>query len=116
VVISFGDGWRFGPAAEGSSLPGFDDSGFEAVTLPHTVAPLSWQGWDPAAWERVWAYRKHFDALDAWDVAGRRAADVMSLTVEAIASQRVTPEGQEGLRAFLEKRPAAWTSGAPKPR
>ena len=62
MVIPFGTGWLFGPAAEGSSLPGFDDSGFAAVTLPHTVTPLSWQDWDPAAWERVWVYRKHFDA------------------------------------------------------
>lgn len=41
-------------------------------------------------------------------VAGRRPADVMEQTVEAIATQRVSPEGQEGMRAFLEKRPAAW--------
>ena len=46
--IPFGTGWRFGPAAEGSSLPGFDDSGFEAVTLPHTVAALGLQDWAPA--------------------------------------------------------------------
>ena len=62
MVIPFGAGWRFGPATAGSSLPGFDDSGFAPVTLPHTVATLSWQNWDPAAWERVWVYRKHFDA------------------------------------------------------
>jgi beta-galactosidase len=62
VVIPFGTGWRFGPASAGSSRPGFDDTGFTVVTLPHTVTPLSWQDWDPAAWERVWAYRKHFDA------------------------------------------------------
>jgi beta-galactosidase len=62
MVIPFGTGWLFGPATDGSSLPGFDDSGFAAVTLPHTVAPLSWQEWNPASWERVWVYRKHFDA------------------------------------------------------
>jgi len=62
VVIPFGAGWRFGPASAGSSLPGFDDSAFATVTLPHTVAPLSWQDWDPGSWERVWTYRKHFDA------------------------------------------------------
>ena len=28
----------------------------------------------------------------------------MAITAEAIAAQRVSPEGQEGLRAFLEKR------------
>jgi methylglutaconyl-CoA hydratase len=43
-------------------------------------------------------------------VAGHPPADVMGLTVEAIASQRVSVEGQEGMRAFLEKRPAAWQS------
>jgi beta-galactosidase len=71
-VIPFGTGWKFGPAVEGSDRPGFDDSGWAAVTLPHTVVPLSWQDWDPAAWERVWVYRKHFDAWPEADVAGRR--------------------------------------------
>ena len=46
------------------------------------------------------------------DVNGRRPADVLSLTVDRIANQRVSPEGQEGLRAFLEKRPATWTKPA----
>ncbi len=31
-----------------------------------------------------------------------------TLTSEAIAAQRTTPEGQEGLRAFLERRKASW--------
>jgi beta-galactosidase len=62
TTAGFNTGWLFGPASAGSSLPGFDDSAFATVTLPHTVAPLSWQTWDPAAWEQVWAYRKHFDA------------------------------------------------------
>jgi methylglutaconyl-CoA hydratase len=30
-------------------------------------------------------------------------------TAKRIAAQRTTPEGQEGLRAFLEKRPPRWT-------
>ena len=47
------------------------------------------------------------------DVHGRRPADVMALTVEAIANQRVSPEGQEGLRAFLEKRAPAWMAVEP---
>jgi beta-galactosidase len=68
--LSFNAGWLFGPASADSSEPGFDDSAFTPVTLPHTVAPLSWQDWDPSAWEQVWAYRKHFDAPDGTD--GRR--------------------------------------------
>jgi methylglutaconyl-CoA hydratase len=32
----------------------------------------------------------------------------LDLTAETLATQRVSPEGQEGLRAFLEKREAGW--------
>jgi methylglutaconyl-CoA hydratase len=34
--------------------------------------------------------------------------DTLETTATAIAKQRVSAEGQEGLRAFLERRPAAW--------
>lgn len=37
-------------------------------------------------------------------------ANERRLTAEAIARQRVTDDGQEGLRAFLEKRPPSWTT------
>jgi methylglutaconyl-CoA hydratase len=49
------------------------------------------------------------------DVHGRQPADVLEATAQAIAKQRVSPEGQEGLRAFLERRAAAWTEpGTPR--
>lgn len=41
-------------------------------------------------------------------VLDRSPADVMDITAEAIAAQRVSPEGQEGLTAFLDKRTPAW--------
>jgi methylglutaconyl-CoA hydratase len=41
-------------------------------------------------------------------VWARGAFDAAGLTAEAIAAQRVSKEGQEGLRAFLEKRKARW--------
>jgi methylglutaconyl-CoA hydratase len=41
-------------------------------------------------------------------VAGHTPDEVLQLTAEVIANQRVSPEGQEGLRAFLEKRRPAW--------
>jgi methylglutaconyl-CoA hydratase len=41
-------------------------------------------------------------------VAGVPPADVANLTAETIASQRVSAEGQAGMRAFLEKRRAPW--------
>ncbi|HET7294482.1 MAG TPA: enoyl-CoA hydratase-related protein [Vicinamibacteria bacterium] len=42
------------------------------------------------------------------EVAFRRIEDVQRYTVEAIAEIRASPEGQEGLRAFLEKRKPNW--------
>jgi beta-galactosidase len=69
--LAFDAGWLFGgAAASGSTQPGFDDSGFATVTLPHSVTPLSWRNWDPSSWEQVWVYRKHFDAPG--DIAGMR--------------------------------------------
>ena len=43
------------------------------------------------------------------DVWQRSAADAATITAAAIAERRVSAEGQEGLRAFLEKRKPAWT-------
>ena len=44
-------------------------------------------------------------------IANRAPEDVLDLTVETIARQRVSAEGQEGLHAFLEKRKPSWTDG-----
>lgn len=43
-------------------------------------------------------------------VAGRPSAEVSDLTAETIAHHRVSPEGQEGMRAFLGKRKPSWTA------
>ena len=45
-------------------------------------------------------------------VAGKPTATVMYDTAAAIAHLRTTPEAQEGLTAFLEKRRAAWVEEA----
>ncbi|HEU5286773.1 MAG TPA: enoyl-CoA hydratase-related protein [Candidatus Limnocylindria bacterium] len=42
------------------------------------------------------------------EVAGRPIDEVRDLTIERIAALRVSAEGQEGMRAFLERRPARW--------
>jgi methylglutaconyl-CoA hydratase len=42
------------------------------------------------------------------DVAAATPDEATALTARAIAKQRTSPEGQEGLRAFLERRPASW--------
>jgi methylglutaconyl-CoA hydratase len=46
------------------------------------------------------------------EIAGRPPDSVTGLTTEAIARRRASPEGQAGMRAFLEKRRAPWTTGA----
>ncbi|HEY1640491.1 MAG TPA: glycoside hydrolase family 2 TIM barrel-domain containing protein [Streptosporangiaceae bacterium] len=62
VTYDLSQGWLFGGVyTDGAQDPGFDDSGFAAVTLPHTVVPLSWADWDPASWQDVWIYRRHLD-------------------------------------------------------
>jgi methylglutaconyl-CoA hydratase len=43
-------------------------------------------------------------------VWGQQPEAVAELTARAIAAQRVSEEGQEGLRAFLEKRKPGWTA------
>lgn len=43
-------------------------------------------------------------------VARAAPADVTDITAETIARHRVSAEGQEGMRAFLEKRKPSWTS------
>ena len=43
------------------------------------------------------------------DVAGESPKDVIGLTTGRIAAQRVSPEGQEGMRAFLQKRKPNWS-------
>jgi methylglutaconyl-CoA hydratase len=42
-------------------------------------------------------------------VAGLGPDDAAALTASAIATRRTSPEGQEGLRAFLGKRPPRWS-------
>ncbi|HEX5070331.1 MAG TPA: enoyl-CoA hydratase-related protein [Vicinamibacterales bacterium] len=87
------------------------------IGLVHTVVPAA--DLDRAVDEHVARFRKAAPSAVAatkrllTDVYGKRPAEVLALTVDQIATQRVSPEGQEGLRAFLEKRPAAWAASEP---
>ena len=46
------------------------------------------------------------------DVVGREPAAVRDLTIQRIADARVSAEGQDGMRAFLEKRAPSWLGGS----
>jgi methylglutaconyl-CoA hydratase len=44
------------------------------------------------------------------EVATRPPAVAAEYTIDAIAERRVSPEGQEGMKAFLARRPPSWIS------
>jgi beta-galactosidase len=60
-TIPLDQGWLFGGKLTDAALqPGFDDSAFQRISLPHCVSRLSWRKWEPSEWEAVWVYRRHF--------------------------------------------------------
>ncbi|MDB6023380.1 MAG: beta-galactosidase, partial [Pedosphaera sp.] len=71
VLFPLDQDWLFGGKfnANAPASP-TDDTAFSKVTLPHCVTKLSWQNWDPATWENVWIYRRHFSLPK--ESAGRR--------------------------------------------
>jgi len=85
----------------------------QAIGLVHTVVPVEQLdtaientlqellGGGPAAMRACKALARDVGELDA--------AAARALTTETIARLRVSPEGQEGLRAFLERRKPDWT-------
>jgi methylglutaconyl-CoA hydratase len=84
-----------------------------AIGLVHRVVPAS--ELDSAVDERVRELLQAAPGAVAAakalvrEVAGRAPADVRDLTAACIAERRASGEGQEGLRAFLEKRKPGWS-------
>ena len=59
--------WLFGGKTRaGVSSPGFDDSAWRKITLPHSNASLPWHSFDESSFQYVSAYRRHFRALPEW--------------------------------------------------
>lgn len=66
-VVPLNGDWLFGgKLTPGAADAAFNDSGFTRVVLPHSAVPLSWEGWNPAAWEEQWIYRRHFSVPKEW--------------------------------------------------
>lgn len=70
-ALSLDGDWLFGgklpSGAPGPALgSAFGGKAFAPVTLPHSAVPLSWQKWDPSAWEDVWVYRRRFTVPPEW--------------------------------------------------
>lgn len=60
-TIALERGWLFGGKFDPAAVaPHSDETAFSPVTVPHCAAKLSWQKWDPASWQQVWIYRRHF--------------------------------------------------------
>ena len=108
--IGIGHARRYGLTAER-----FAASEARRIGLIHEVFPTveAMDAWIAATCEAIRtnspaalsACKQILTAVDgqSWDV-------VQGLTAERIAAIRVSPEGQEGLRSFLEKRTPNWVS------
>jgi beta-galactosidase len=52
--------WLFSAKSmDGASAPGFNDRGFERVTLPHANVVLPWHSFDDKSYEFISTYRRH---------------------------------------------------------
>ncbi len=61
AVMPMNRNWRFHPGAIADAhLPGFDDTAFETVVIPHTNRRLPWHNFDDKDYEFVSTYRRRF--------------------------------------------------------
>jgi beta-galactosidase len=60
-ILPINRNWRFSPAkVAGAEAPGFDDSAFERVVIPHSNVQLPWHNFDDKTYEFVSTYRRRF--------------------------------------------------------
>jgi len=59
-TLSLDRDWIFAGKLRGDSPAKQLDHSASIISLPHCVSELSWQNWDPAQWENLWIYQKHF--------------------------------------------------------
>lgn len=60
-ILPINRGWRYSPRVmDGATAPGFDDSGWSRITLPHTNIPLPWHSFSEQDYQFLSQYRRHF--------------------------------------------------------
>lgn len=60
-ILPINRNWRYHPAwVDGAETPGFDDSTFQRVVIPHTNVELPWHNFDDKTYEFVSTYRRRF--------------------------------------------------------
>jgi beta-galactosidase len=70
-VLPLNRNWRYSRTrVAGATLPGFDDSAFERVVVPHANVRLPWHSFDEQSYEFISVYRRRFK-LPA-DTRGKR--------------------------------------------
>ena len=80
--IPFNDGWKFNENFdEGMAQPEFDDAGFQAVRLPHTVKETPFDYFNEGVYQLLSCYRRRFTAPAEWK--GKR----VTLTFEGAAHE-----------------------------
>jgi len=82
-------------AIPGSTDPGFDDSDFERVTVPHANRTFPWHGFDDRDYQFVSVYRRHFappeglrDRRIFVDFEGVMAAATVTLNGDTLGEHR----------------------------
>jgi beta-galactosidase len=99
-------GWLFGGEYQaGTEASAFDDTGFAAVTIPHTAASLSWRNWDQSTWESIWIYRRHVNGASLFSAQhpdNRVFADFDGVMVSTtvVCNDQVVGQHQGGYTPF----------------
>jgi beta-galactosidase len=117
LSFSLNSNWLFGGQyTAGSEHSSYDDSGFALVTVPHTVAPLSWRDWNASVWQQMWIYRRHFTGrplINARQPGHRIMVDFDGVMVNAtvVINDRTVSTHQGGYLPFSAELTGHVTSG-----
>src|SRR5271168_2724179 len=61
TILPINRNWRYSRTfTDAAVAPGFDDSSFERVVVPHTNVRLPWHSFDEKTYEFISVYRRHF--------------------------------------------------------
>jgi beta-galactosidase len=117
ATYSMNSNWLFGGQyMAGSESSAYDDGGFAAISLPHTVTSLSWRNWDYDAWQQVWIYRRHFSGthLVGSDHPGNRIFidfDGVMVNASVVVNDQVVSTHQGGYLPWSAELTGKITSG-----
>jgi beta-galactosidase len=66
TILPINRNWKYSRTwTEAAAEPGFDDSSFERIVIPHTNISLPWHSFDEKSYEFISAYRRRFKLPEA---------------------------------------------------